>query len=74
MNYAFGSSGFFESRVRSKYIGHNIYTVKINNIFKTSTNLIVKFRKRNHFSYSRKTLIYYHRQFVENCQSFVSEY
>ena len=35
---AYGSSGSFVSRVRSKYIGHNKYTGRISNLCLKNTN------------------------------------
>ena len=42
MNSAYGSSGSFVSRIRSKYIGHNAYTGRRSNFCSKPTHLFQK--------------------------------
>ena len=54
MIFAYGSSGLFGSRVRSKYIKHNTYTGRISNFHSKSTPIHGPFHKSDlNYSYSR---------------------
>ena len=77
MTSEYGSSGSFESRVRSKYIGHNTYTGRRSNLHSKLTPIHVPIHKlylsysysRSHFSrlpqaVDKKKIHYFLRKLV----------